>query len=178
MSNIELLNQLLELTVWLPIKDYPNYEVSICGQVRNITTKRILRPGLASNGYYIITLCKNKKHKSHCIHHLVCKTFIPNVDDKKCIDHIDSNRLNNTISNLRWASYQENSFNQQLSSNNTSGTKGVTWENNRWRARIEINGKKIHLGYFTNLEDAKNARRIKANELYGIYTNECEKIII
>ena len=44
MSNTELLNQLLNLTVWLPIKDYPNYEVSICGSVRNVKTKRILRP--------------------------------------------------------------------------------------------------------------------------------------
>ena len=38
--------------------------------------------------------------------------------------------------------------------------------------------KKIHLGSFTNFDDAKLARQLKANELYGIYTNECEKIII
>ena len=46
MSKIELLNKLLELTVWLPIKDYPNYQISICGSVRNVKTKRILKPNI------------------------------------------------------------------------------------------------------------------------------------
>ena len=43
MSNIELLNQLLNLTIWKTIDDYPNYEVSITGSVRNVNTKRILK---------------------------------------------------------------------------------------------------------------------------------------
>jgi hypothetical protein len=43
MNKLELLNQLLQLTVWQPIKGYDNYEVSICGSVRNIKTKRILK---------------------------------------------------------------------------------------------------------------------------------------
>ena len=177
MSKIELLNQLLNLTVWLPIKDYPNYEVSICGSVRNFTTKRILKPGLSTNGYYSIVLCKNNIHKTHYIHHLVCKTFIPNVGNKKCIDHVDSNRLNNTISNLRWASHQDNNRNRQLSSKNTSGIKGVDWykQTKKWRAQIKINNKCFHIGYFTNLDDAKQARQKKAKELFKEFLNECEK---
>ena len=43
MDSKVLLQQLLQLTVWLPIKDYENYEVSICGQVRNVNTKRMLK---------------------------------------------------------------------------------------------------------------------------------------
>ncbi len=177
MSNIELLNKLLQLTIWLPIKGYDNYEVSICGQVRNVKTKRILKPGVNSCGYYLVALCRNCKLKTHKIHRLVANAFIPNLDNKKCIDHIDNNRLNNTISNLRWVSYQENSFNSSLSSKNTSGIKGVSFckDKNKWRARIEINGKEIHLGLYNNLEDAKNARQKKAAELFGIYLNVCEK---
>ena len=96
---------------------------------------------------------------------IVAKSFIPNIENKKCIDHVDSNRLNNTVSNLRWCSYQENSFNQKLSSKNKSSVKGVYWkkDSNKWRAQIEFNGKNIHLGYFVNLEDAQNARKLKAN---------------
>jgi hypothetical protein len=63
MSRIELLNQLLQLTVWLPIKGYENYEVSISGSVRNVKTKRILKLFINCKGYYHVTLCRNCKLK-------------------------------------------------------------------------------------------------------------------
>jgi hypothetical protein len=176
MSNIELLNKLLELTIWMPIKGYENYEVSISGSVRNVISKKILKP-MIRNGYYHINLRKNGKMKHHNIHRIVANTFIPNIENKKCVDHIDSNRLNNTISNLRWASYQENQFNTSLNSNNTSGIKGV-WFNkirNKWYAQIYLNYKRIHIGYYDNIEDAKIARKLKAKELFGEFLNEIEK---
>ena len=177
MSKIDLLNQLLEFTVWLTIKNYPNYQISICGKVRNVTTKRILQPAINVHGYYVLNLCNGGKVKMHKIHQLVCKTFIPNIDNKKCIDHIDSNRLNNTISNLRWASHQENQYNRLLNKNSTSGIKGVSFLKNRnkWECYIKINYKKINLGLFSNIEDAKLARQLKASELFGEFLNEIEK---
>ena len=63
MSNIELLNKLLQLTIWLPIKGYDNHEVSICGSVRNVKTKRILKPSINIYGYYCVNLCKNGNFK-------------------------------------------------------------------------------------------------------------------
>ncbi len=103
MNRIEQLNQLLQLTVWLPIKDFPNYEVSICGQVRNVITKRVRKPNLR-NGYYCVILCrKNKKVKNISVHRLVANAFLPKIDpSKNCVDHVDNDILNNTISNLRW----------------------------------------------------------------------------
>ena len=61
----------------------------------------------------------------------------------------------------------------------SSGVKGVSWDKdtNKWRARIKIDGIQIHLGLFTNLEDAKETRMIKANQAFGVFTNACEKII-
>jgi len=176
MSNTELLNKLLELTIWLPIKDYPNYEVSICGSVRNVKTKRILRPSIRA-GYYAVVLCKNNTTKTLNIHRLVCKAFIPNLNNEKCVDHKNNDKLDNTVSNLRWASHQENNFNRQLSSKNTSSIKGVYWNKKmkKWHTRIMINNKNIHLGYFDNLDDAKNARQINASELFKEFLNDCEK---
>ena len=58
MNRIELLNQLLEFTIWMPINGYDNYEVSICGQVRNSKTKRLLKQRINRNGYYILELYK------------------------------------------------------------------------------------------------------------------------
>ena len=62
MSNTELLNKLLELTIWKTINNYPNDEVSISGSVRNVATKRILRNRIR-NGYYAVDLYKIKKGK-------------------------------------------------------------------------------------------------------------------
>jgi hypothetical protein len=96
------------------------------------------------------------------------------------VDHIDNNKLNNTISNLRWCNSQENQHNHQLNENNTSGVKGIYWDKNanKWHAQIKFKNKLIYLGLFDNLEDAKTARQQKANELYGEYINSCEIIII
>ena len=56
MSNTELLNQLLNLTIWLSIKGYENYEVSISGRVRNITTKMDLKQYKTDTGHYQVVL--------------------------------------------------------------------------------------------------------------------------
>jgi hypothetical protein len=67
-------------------------------------------------------------------------------------------------------------FNQSISTINTSGIKGVSFDKtrNKWRAHIKINGKQMHLGRFDNIEDAKLARQNKAKELFGQYLNNCE----
>ena len=76
---------------------------------------------------------------------------------------------------MRWCTNQENNFNCSLYKNNTSTIKGITWKNNKWRARITLNNKQIHLGYFINIENAKKARQDKAKELFGEFLNDCEK---
>ena len=177
MNSKILLEQLLQISVWLPIKNYNNYEISICGSVRNFKTKKILRPRINPTGYYIVDLSKNGNQKTHTIHRLVARQFIPKFDKNNCVDHIDNNTLNNTISNLRWCTLSQNQFNRQLNKNNTSGTKGVYFDkrSQRWCAEIRYHHKHIHIGHFVNLEDAKNARQKKSTELFGIYQNSCEK---
>ncbi|MCH0685628.1 HNH endonuclease [Escherichia coli] len=75
------------------------------------------------------------------------------------VDHINGIKTDNRISNLRIATFSQNSMNSKLSSLNTSGCKGVSWkkETKKWVAVGKLNGKKVHLGYFKNLDDAKNA---------------------
>ena len=176
MNSNQLLEQLKMITVWLPVKKYDNYEVSICGMVRNVITKRILKPAIDGPGYYYVNLSKNGKVKNTKIHRLVAKHFLPNIKNDKCIDHINNNQLDNTISNLRWCTQQQNIFNQKLSSKNTSGIKGVCWDNaiNKWKAQIRINYKNIYLGCYDDINDAISARQKKAKELFGKYINSCE----
>ena len=177
MNRIELLNQLLEYTIWMPIKGYENYEISICGSVRNIKTKKLLKPGISSNGYYIVDLYKMQKHKKFKVHRLVAIHFIPNIRNDDFVDHINGEKLDNTISNLRWCTCQQNQFNKKVYKQSTTGIKGVVWIESikKWRAKIGYNKRTIYLGSFTNIDDAIKARKEMAAELFGEFINSCEK---
>jgi hypothetical protein len=82
------------------------------------------------------------------------------------------------MSNLRWCTYQQNSQNASISSNNSSGIKGVTFDkkSQKWRAQIMIDGIKIYLGLYDTLEEASIARLNKVNQVFGQYANACEGI--
>ena len=91
------------------------------------------------------------------------------------IDHEDHNRANNKWLNLCEASHQENMKNQSLRSTNTSGITGVSWHKGakKWHVQIRVNGRKVHLGYFHDLNDAITAR-VSANIEYGFHANHGE----
>ena len=114
-----------------------------------------------SSGGYIVANDENKKHiKQHRI-----IMGVTNPKDK--IDHIYHNLKDNRKSELRITTNQQNSFNHVLHANNTSGVSGVNWDSEKslWRARIFINKKGIHLGYFEDFNKAV-IKREKAEDLY------------
>ena len=94
---------------WKKIKQNENYSINENGEIRNDKTNKILSQTLNSgNGYMCIDLyCGNKRTK-YCVHRLLAEAFLPNPESKPCIDHIDGNRQNNALENLRWATYSEN----------------------------------------------------------------------
>jgi hypothetical protein len=85
------------------------------------------------------------------------------------IDHIDRDPSNNHIANLRAADKRLNAINTGLPSNNTSGIKGVSWHKAgcKWTAQIKDKGRKIHLGSYTLLEEAIEARLKAEEELWS-----------
>jgi hypothetical protein len=155
------------------ITGFENYSISNLGNVINNKTNRILKPGINGNGYKHVILNK----KNHRVHRLVALAFLPNPDNKVCVDHKDNNKSNNNINNLRWCTIQENNQNTSLNKNNTSGYKGIIWHKHekRWLSRIKFNYKDITIGYYDNIEDAIIARYKKAKQLFGDFINEIEK---
>ena len=169
----------MEHEIFSIIEGFDNYAISNLGRVINITTERILKPQLSTKGYYYIKLCQNGVKKHLKIHRLIGIAFIENPESKECIDHIDNNRLNNNILNLRWATYSENAMNMKISTKNISGIKGVFFDKsrNKWRAEIKLDGIAIYIGRYNTLEEAQHARIKRANEIFGNFTNNCEKFI-
>lgn len=88
------------------------------------------------------------------------------------LDHKDTKRAHNTISNLREATRSQNAANQYHRPNNLLGVKGVQKRGNRFRAYITINYKTIHLGTYNTVEEAKDARREAAIKYFGEFANE------
>ena len=90
-------------------------------------------------------------------------SFIPNPENKPFVDHIDNNGFNNHISNLRWATNQENQLNVKCCRNSKSGIRGVHFNTRqkKWVARYSIDKKQIHIGYFNTIEEATEARKKK-----------------
>lgn len=85
------------------------------------------------------------------------------------IDHINCDPTDNRFVNLREANQSQNSANSRRSKNNTSGVKGVHWNGvgQKWRASIMYQRRKIHIGRYSRIEDAKAAYLAKAKELFG-----------
>lgn len=105
---------------------------------------------------YLLIKIKGRLFRAHRLAWLYVYGYEP-----ECIDHIDGNGLNNSINNLRDIALPENGKNQRLFSTNTSGVTGVYWmkANQKWHAKIVINRKSIHLGYFDDKDDAIRARK-------------------
>lgn len=157
--------------VWLPIRSYFNYEVSSQGRVRNLKTKKIMKQKI-DKGYQQITLSEKGMQKTHQMHRLICSAFRLNPQCKPCVDHIDNNPSNNSIQNLRWATNSENQMKKTKQCNNHSGVTGVDWNkaSKKWRASVQMDGIRKHLGYFSSLEKAKKARITAVDKMFGSLT--------
>jgi len=94
----------------------------------------------------------------------------------KAIDHINGNRDDNRIDNLRLATPSQNGANKRKPESNTSGRKGVTIaENGKFVASIRCLGKDYHLGTFGTLEDASEAYLAAAKKLFGEFAHDGER---
>lgn len=93
---------------WVKIKQNENYSINEAGEVRNDFTGKVLRQATnKSTGYKMVSLWKNNKEKHFTVHRLLAEAFIPNPENKPTVDHKDGNRQNNSLENLRWATYEE-----------------------------------------------------------------------
>jgi hypothetical protein len=101
-------------------------------------------------GYAARNMPRGESPRNELMHRRIC-----GVEYGQYVDHINYNTLDNRRPNLRVCTNSQNNMSRLLSSNSTSGYKGVSWSlvANRWRSYIKINGRQIHLGYCDTKEE-------------------------
>jgi len=156
--------------IWKNITGYEGlYQVSNLGRVRSLR-KNIIMSFSDSNVYSHINLSKHGKRRTFLAHRLVALAFIPNPDNKPCIDHIDGNPTNNHVSNLRWCTMMENQ-NFPLAIKNKIG---INSKDSNYRYKIDRNDNpfckpiiQLDLNFkfvkeYRSMADASEALNIKA----------------
>ncbi|MDQ0149211.1 HNH endonuclease [Eubacterium multiforme] len=129
-----------------------NEDIEKCKKITWFYAKNI-------DSVYVEGNYRGKKIKLH-------RYIMDMTDNSRLVDHINRNTLDNRKSNLRVATYQENSFNRSIRSDNKSGYVGVDFKNNKWRAKIKYNGITIHLGYFVDKNEAILNRQLAEQYLF------------
>jgi hypothetical protein len=88
---------------WKEISEFPNIKISNEGQIYSKISKRLQKLTLNNTGYYLVSVKNDKgEYKPRLVHRLVAKAFLDNKNNYKCINHKDSDKLNNHAYNLEW----------------------------------------------------------------------------
>lgn len=101
------------MEIWKDVKDFEGlYQISNTGKVRSLkrnnTNGKILKSAFNYKGYEVVYFSKNNKKYVRKIHRLVAESFIPNLNHKEQVNHIDGNKANNNVDNLEWCTCREN----------------------------------------------------------------------
>lgn len=161
---------------WRPVVGWEGlYDVSSYGRVRSARTLgptrygKILKLFHNQDGYPSVHLCQHSKYVTRRVGRLVGEAFLPNFRTDLEIDHIDGNRANDCLTNLRMVTSGQNTINRGKQKNNTTGAIGVHFHKRlgRYTVAIGIDKVQIHLGCFDDLIDAKAAYDAAAKRYFG-----------
>lgn len=156
------------------LRKFVNYDPATGVLTWRLRATRAAQPGspigtvvgtLPDKGYIVITLFG----VTYQAHRLAWLHYYGQFPDKQ-IDHIDHNRTNNSITNLRETSLHTNMKNKSLYTTNTTGYSGVTAHGASWLARVGVNGTKVLLGTFRTFDEAVAARKA-AEKLLDYHVN-------
>lgn len=154
------------------IPNYPNYSIDECGTVKSVYVSKTLKPRTAGKGYLCYQLRNSNGKKNEYIHRLVALTFIPNPDNLPQVDHMDGDKTNNHVSNLRWVDNRTNmlSFGYKTRKINSSKKCSVQIlaKNDTEEITFETQSALLkHFGYLKNTSRLSFNKRYKYGRLKG-----------
>ena len=138
------------------------YTLTPDGAVYSVTSGRYLRPRLDAYGYWLVDLTLDGKRRTFKLHRLLAIAFIsPAPFDSAEVDHINGDRADNRIENLRWVNSAQNKWNRHAPVVAKSGHRGVRHRSgkpNPWQAYHCTGGRFQSLGHYPSLDAALSAR--------------------
>lgn len=152
---------------WKPIQGFPKYQVSDLGRIKNIESGRIFTGTKDAFGYVHVRLINPQgTYTLKKVHRIVAEAFLPNPECKPIIDHIDGEKTNNALSNLRWFTYSENSQAYEASKGKRRSTPI-----NRMLAQYTMDGELVAV-----YDNALEAARMTGFGDFGIYSAGAGKL--
>ena len=137
----------------MEVQGFPNYLIYPDGRVWSKNSNKFMKYS-KTGGYLFISLRNGGKRITKYIHRLIAEHYIPNPENKKEVDHMNRDTLDNRIENLRWVSPQENCENRGLRNDNTSGHTNIYWVKSRKIWSFRVRGRHNKVGYFHSKTDA------------------------
>jgi hypothetical protein len=122
---------------WKEIEGFPEYHVSNQGRVKSLRKNVIMKSRPTRTGYHIIGLRTSGSHHTKSVHRLVANAFIEKEDGKETVDHINRNRSDNRVENLRWATSSEQALNSKPGYRGTNtGEHNITFRKPYYRVTL------------------------------------------
>lgn len=170
----------MDTEIWLPVVGYEwLYEVSNLGRIKSLIDNhwlpRVNIMKTSGDSYFRIALCKNGLHKTVSIHRLVAQAFIPNPENKKCVNHISWIKTDNRIKNLEWCTHSENALHSYrvLWNKNIFQTahpqKWEIWKYSKWSKKVfQFTKDMIFIKKWDSLMDVKRALNISPSSISSV----------
>lgn len=140
--------------------DYDSlYAVSEIGDVKSLRSGKLLKQGINSRGYPYVCMSFKGIVRNKPVHILMANTFLGHNQEnrKMVVDHIDSNKENNHISNLRIVTQRQNVSKYYKKEGEFTGVYPLGGKSSKWYASITVNNKKIHIGTYDTKYQARDA---------------------
>lgn len=165
------------MIIWKIIENYPNYEVSNDGQVRNRRTKRV-RKLYVYKGYKVLTvrISGTKKQAFLPVHRVMAETFI-GPSKGRLVRHLNDVKSDNRLENLAYGTEADNAMdflrNGRICAANKSGYRGVSWNtrDSNWKAQFQHRQTGRYLGRHATALEAAVAYDDYVEGLYGVRPN-------
>lgn len=142
----------MQKEIWKAIPGYEGYEVSNLGNVKYLD--KVLYQGIMKNGYLRVSI----NSKRYLVHRLVALTFIPNLENKRTINHINGIKTDNKITNLEWATDAEN-LKHALDTGLRKASKG--FDNNLSKCVAQYDLENNIINFFGSIQEAKRETGVR-----------------